>query len=287
MVAIYKKELRGYFTSMVGYVFCAFLLVLIGVYFTAINIQSAYPNISAALNSVTFVFMIAVPVLTMKILAEEKKQRTDQILLTSPVKIHEIVMGKYLALLSVYLVPILIVCCYPLIMRMFGTVPIPANYTGIFGFFLLGCADIAIGVFISSITESQVIAAVITFLVLFVSFVMDGIASFFPQTSEAALAAGIMLILLLGLAAWSNIRNKLVIGVLTAVLEVALIIVYFIDSSWFESGIQRFLGIFNLSEHLQLFMTGIFDVTGLIYFLSVIFICIFMTVQNIEKRRWN
>ena len=161
MTAIYKRELKSYLTSMVGYLFIFFILVLAGIYFSAYQLSAAYPKFEYTLSAITFVFLIGVPILTMRVLAEERKQKTDQLLLTSPVSVGGIVIGKYLALVTVYAIPMAVMCTYPLIMSKFGTVSFASAYTAVLGFFLLGCANIAIGVFMSALTESQVIAAVL------------------------------------------------------------------------------------------------------------------------------
>ena len=185
MIAVYKRELRSYLTSMIGYLFIFFILLLTGIYFSAYQLGAAYPRFEYTLSALTFVFLISVPILTMRVLAEERKQKTDQLLLTAPVSIEKIVFGKYFALVTIFAIPMLIMCLYPLLMTKFGTVSLGAAYTAILGFFLLGCANLAIGVFISSLTESQVIAAVLTFVILFALYMMNGISSFF---SEGALS---------------------------------------------------------------------------------------------------
>ena len=162
MTAIYKRELKSYLTSMVGYLFIFFILVLTGIYFSAYQLSSAYPKFEYTLSAITFAFLIGVPILTMRVLAEERKQKTDQLLLTAPVSVSGIVIGKYLALVTVFAVPMAVMCTYPLIMSRFGTVEFASAYTAVLGFFLLGCANIAIGVFMSALTESQVIAAVLS-----------------------------------------------------------------------------------------------------------------------------
>src|SRR5699024_7285910 len=178
MTAIYKRELRSYLTSMIGYIFLFCILLLTGIYFSAYQLSAAYPKFEYTLSALTFVFLISVPILTMRILAEERKQKTDQLLLTSPDSVEKIVMGKYLALVTVFAIPMAIICFYPLLMTKFGTVSLGTAYTAILGFFLLGCANLAVGVFISSLTESQVIAAVLTFILLFAFYMMNGISSF-------------------------------------------------------------------------------------------------------------
>ena len=181
MIAVYKRELRSYLTSMIGYLFIFFILLLTGIYFSAYQLGASYPRFEYTLSALTFVFLISVPILTMRVLAEERKQKTDQLLLTAPVSVEKIVLGKYFALVTIFAIPMLIMCFYPLLMTKFGTVSLGAAYTAVLGFFLLGCANLAIGVFISSLTESQVIAAVLTFVILFAFYMMNGISSFFSE----------------------------------------------------------------------------------------------------------
>ena len=264
MTAIFKRELKSYLTSMVGYLFIFFVLVLTGIYFSAYQLSGGYSKFETTLSALTFVFLIGVPILSMRVLAEERKQKTDQLLLTAPVSVWDIVFGKYFALVAVFAIPVVIMCFYPLIMSKFGTVSFASAYTGILGFFLLGCANLAIGVFMSALTESQVIAAVLTFVFLFAFYMMNGISSFF-----------------------SMIKNVLISVVIGAVGEIALVIVYVVKSSIFQGGIQKVLNVFNLSGHYDNFTNGVFDVTGIVYFISVIAICLFLTMQSIQKRRWN
>ena len=142
MLAVYKKELRSYLTSMIGYVFIAFILLILGIYFTAYNLQYASPDFGTTLSAVTFLFLIITPILTMRILSEEKKNKTDQLLFTAPVPVWKVVMGKYLSMITIYLIPVVITGFYPLIMGRYGTVSYTTTYIAVFGFFLLGCAQI-------------------------------------------------------------------------------------------------------------------------------------------------
>ena len=282
MTAVYKRELRSYLTSMIGYLFMFFILLLTGIYFSAYQLTSAYPKFEYTLSALTFVFLISVPILTMRVLAEERKQKTDQLLLTAPVSVEKIVLGKYLALVTIFAIPMLIVCLYPLLMSKFGTVSFGAAYTAILGFFLLGCANLAIGVFISSLTESQVIAAVLTFVFLFAFYMMNGISSFFSEGSLSTCVTFGLLIL-----AAAIVKNFLISAVICVVGEIALGVIYVVNSSFFSGGIQKVLNVFNLSSHFDNFANSIFDVKGIVYFLSVIAVCMFLTVQSIVKRRWN
>lgn len=287
MTAVYKRELRSYLTSMIGYIFIFFILLLTGIYFSAYQLSAAYPKFEYTLSSLTFVFLISVPILTMRVLAEERKQKTDQLLLTSPVSVEKIVMGKYLALVTVFAIPMVIICLYPLLMTKFGTVSLGMAYTAILGFFLLGCANLAIGVFISSLTESQVIAAVLTFVFLFAFYMMNGISSFF---SEGALSTCItfgLLVLAACIIIYTMIKNFLISAVICVAGEAVLAVLYVVNSEFFAGGIQKVLQVFNISGHFDNFANGIFDIKGILYFISVIAVCVFLTIQSIVKRRWN
>ncbi len=163
MAAVYRRELKSYFQSMTGYVFIAFMVLFIGIYFMAYNMMSGYPYFSYTLSGMVTIIMIGIPVLTMRSFADDRKTKTDQLLLTSPVSVGKIVLGKYLSMVTVFAVPVVLSCLCPLIIKMNGTAHLKADYAAILAFFLLGCVYIAIGMFISSLTESQIIAAVGTF----------------------------------------------------------------------------------------------------------------------------
>ncbi len=238
MKAIYKREVASYFKSMTGYVFLFFVFLIVGIYFYAYNLLNGYPSMNVTFNSITFVFLLAVPVLTMRVLAEERRQKTDQLLITAPVSVAKIVLGKFFALLTVYLIPIGVICIYPLSMRIFGKISFAQNYTAILGFFLLGAANIAVGLFISSLTENTIIAAVLTFIVMFLSYIMSGLESFLPSSMSD--------------------------GIVYHVLEA-----------------------FNVDGHFQSFVDGTFEVTAVVYFISVMFVFVFLTMQSIKKRRWS
>lgn len=287
MLAVYKKELRGYLTSMVGYVFIAFVLLILGIYFTAYNLQYASPDFGATLSSVTFLFLVITPILTMRILAEEKKNRTDQLLLTAPVSVWKVILGKYLSMVTIYAIPVVISAFYPLIMGRYGVISYPMAYVAVIGFFFLGCAQIAVGLFLSSVTESQVIAAVLTFGILFCSYMMDGIESFFSDTAVSSMVAFLILAVVLGIVVYQLTKNIIFSSCVGGVLVIVVAAVYFIKPTIFTGLIQKFLNLFAIANHFDNFVGGIFDVTGIIYMVSVVCIFVFLTVQCIQKRRWS
>lgn len=287
MLAVYKKELRSYLTSMVGYVFIAFVLLILGIYFTAYNLQYASPDFGATLSSVTFLFLVITPILTMRILAEEKKNRTDQLLLTAPISVWKVILGKYLSMVTIYAIPVVISAFYPLIMGRYGVISYPMAYVAVIGFFFLGCAQIAVGLFLSSVTESQVIAAVLTFGILFCSYMMDGIESFFSDTAISSMVAFLIIAVVVGIVVYQLTKNIIFSSCVGGVLVIGIAAVYFIKPTVFTGLIQKFLNLFAIANHFDNFVGGIFDVTGIIYMVSVVCIFVFLTVQCIQKRRWS
>ena len=287
MLAVYKKELRGYLTSMVGYVFIAFVLLILGIYFTAYNLQYASPDFGATLSSVTFLFLVITPILTMRILAEEKKNRTDQLLLTAPVSVWKVILGKYLSMVTIYAIPVVISAFYPLIMGRYGVISYPMAYVAVIGFFFLGCAQIAVGLFLSSVTESQIIAAVLTFGILFCSYMMDGIESFFSDAAISSMVAFLIIAVVVGIVVYQLTKNIIFSSCVGGVLAIGIAAVYFIKPTVFTGLIQKFLNLFAIANHFDNFVGGIFDVTGIIYMVSVVCIFVFLTVQCIQKHRWS
>lgn len=287
MTAIYKREVKSFLTSMTGCVFIALLLAVAGIYFSAYHLQGLYTQFSYTLQGMLFVFLIAVPILSMRVLAEERKTRTDQLLLTSPVSVPGIVLGKYLALATIFLIPVCILMVYPLILTQFGTVSLAMAYTSLLGFLLLGCSFLSIGLFLSSVTESQVIAAVLTFVVLLICYLSQGIASFFPETASASFFTLLFMAAVLSLVLYYMTRHTILFFVILAASEGILILMYLLDSSLYEGLIQNLFGVLDITAPFYEFASGLLDLSGIVYYLSVIFVFLFLTVQSIQKRRWS
>ena len=287
MIAILKREWKSYFQNITGWLFIAAVLALYGLYFLAYNLRAGYPYVSYTLSAISFIMLIAVPILTMRSMAEERHSRTDQLVLTAPVSLGKMIFGKFLAMVGVFTVAVAVIAVTPLVLAAFGTVPMGENYVAVLGFWLYGCTCIAVGMLASALTESQVIAAVLTFVFLFAFYMMNGISSFFSQTSMSTCVTFGLLILAAAIIIYTMIKNILISAVIGVIGEVALIIIYVVKSSIFEGGIQKVLDVFNLSGHFDNFTSNIFDIKGIVYFLSVIAVCLFLTTQSILKRRWN
>ncbi len=236
MLAIFKREFKSLFWNITGWLFIGITLALFGLYFFVYNLSYGYPYISYSLSAIAFLFMVTVPILTMRVLAEEKHAKTDQLLLTAPISVGKIVLGKFLALALVYTICIGVICVSPLVLMIFGDVPLAETYVGILGFWLYGLATIAIGTFVSSLTESQVISAVVSFGLIFVGYMMSSICSVISSSG--------------------NLLTKI-------------------------------LGCYDLYTPLDDFFNGTLSVTGIVYYLSVIALALFLTEQMIQKRRWT
>lgn len=138
MIAVLKHELRLYFHSLTAYVFGAFLLAFVGIGAMLYNIQAAVSNFEFVLSFGSLVFVVIVPILTMRVIAEERKQKTDQLLYALPITTTQVILGKYLALLVVYLIPLALISLYPLLFAQFGEVYLPTSYGSILAFLSWG-----------------------------------------------------------------------------------------------------------------------------------------------------
>ena len=288
MRAIYKRELDSYFHSMIGYVFIAFFLAFTGVYFMAYNLTYGYPVFSYVLSSLVFILMLAIPVLTMKSFSEDRKSKTDQLLLTAPVSLGQIVMGKYLAMVTVFLIPNMVFCLFPLVIKMQGNAYFLTDYSGILIFFLLGCVFISIGMFLSSLTESQIIAALSSIGVLLILYLWDGLIGFLPSSPLLNLFILILISTLVCALVWRLTCNYILGGVLEVIALAGCIIPYAADSGLFENLLPDLLGRLNLTAPLtDVVSNRLFDTNGIILYLSIIGLFIFLTMQSIQKRRWS
>ena len=287
MTAVYKHEVKTYFTNVYGYVFSAFLLVFAGIYTMAYNLKGLYTNFEYVPAGMSFVFLIIVPIITMRVLAEERKQKTDQLLYSLPIGMSRVILGKYAALLTVCAVPTLIMCIYPIILSAFGNVYFPAAYGAVLAFYLLGAALMAIGMFISSLTESQAVAAGICFIVMLLNYFLAALASYISTDAIASLAAFTVVVILIAIVVKLMAKSTFLAVLVGGVLEAALIVFYIIDSSSFSGLFPDVIEKLSLFERFDVFIDGVFDITGIVYFLSVIAVFLFLSVQSMEKRRWN
>ena len=288
MKAIYKRELKSYFQSMIGYAFIAFLLTFVGIYFMAYNLNAGYPYFSYTLSGSLIVFLVGIPLLTMRSFSEERKTKTDQLLLTAPLSLTKVVLGKYFAMVTVLAVPNVIFCLFPLLIKLQGTAYLLVDYSSIAVFFLLGCVYLAIGMFMSSLTESQIIAFISTFGILLLLYLWDGILSFLPGSALSGMIGILLILTLIVVYIYHMTKNWMLAAGIEAVGSAAALIVYFVKSSLYENLLTKLLGRLALADvFMNISSSNIVDVSGLLLYVSILIIFVFLTIQTIQKRRWS
>ena len=287
MIAVFKHELRSYFHSLTAYVFGAFLLVFVGIGSVLYNLQAAVSNFEFVLSFGAMIFVVIVPILTMRVIAEERRQKTDQLLYALPITTTQVILGKYLALLAVYLVPLCIISFYPLIFSRFGDVYLLTAYGSIAAFFVMGAALIALGVFISSLTDNQGFAAGIGIAAILLNYYSVSLSESVSSTAFGSLIALAVLIVLLGFVIHHLTKNEPLSWAVTLVLYAAAMVIYWLDSSKFEGLLPAVMTKLSLFERFNVFVNGVFDMTGIVYYASVIALFLFLSVQSLEKRRYN
>lgn len=287
MIAVFKHELSSHFKGLSGYVFGAFLLLFVGIYTLVYNLSYYSVSFEPVLGGISFIFMIIVPILTMRVLAEERRQKTDQLLYSLPISMTDVVVGKYLAMLVVFLIPVAVISLYPLVLSSYGEVNLKMAYCAIFSFFLLGAALIAMGTFVSAMTESQATSAGMCFVVMLLNYFVADFAQFVPASSAASLIAITVIVLLIAFIIRQLTKNTTLALLVAIALIVSAVVVFFVKASLFENLFPNLMKQLSLFQRFYNVLYGEFDLTGVVYFLSVIGVFLFLSVQTMEKRRWS
>lgn len=233
MGAIFRREMGAFFTSGIAYVFLAGFALFSGLFFSLSVVGSGMADMSPMFGSMFLIVVFLIPILTMRLLSEEKKNRTDQGLLTAPVSLTSIVLGKYFAALALFIIAESVVFIYSIIIALCGQVVWSTLLGNYFAMLFLGAAFIAIGLFISSLTENQMASAVIGIFVLFMLYLMDSLAANIP----------------------------------VEFIQKALVAASF------------------YSRYVEL-TRGVFDLSTVVYFISIAVLFNFFSVRVLDKRRW-
>lgn len=287
MLAVMKHELKSYFHSLTAYVFGAFLLMFIGIGAMRYNLQSAVSNFEYVLSYGCLIFVVIIPILTMRVLSEERKQKTDQLLYSLPISTTDVILGKYFALLIVYLIPLAFICIYPLIFAQFGDVYLLTSYASIFAFFVLGAALIAIGVFISSLTDNQGFAAGISIAVLLFNYYSVSLAEYTSSTALGSLIALWVIAIVIGIIVKVLTKNENLAYGISVVLVVGTFALYQFKQELFEGLLPKIMNQLSLFEQFYGIVNGVFDLSTIVFYLTVIIFFLFLSVQAMEKRRYN
>ena len=287
MIAVLKHELRNYFHSFTAYVFGAFLLAIVGIGAMLYNLQAAVSNFEYVLSFGTIIFVVIVPILTMRVIAEERKQKTDQLLYSLPISTVKVILGKYLALLVIYLIPLAIISIYPLIFAQFGDVYLPTSYGSLVAIFIMGAALVALGVFISSLTDNQGLAAGIGIAVILFNYYSVSLSEYVSSSAFGSAIALSVLALLLGVIIRYLTRNEQLASGISLILLAVITATYFLNPTAFEGLLPNIMRQLSLFDRFNTFVSGVFDLTAIFYYVSVIVFFLFLSVQSLEKRRYN
>ena len=287
MIAVLKHELRSAFNSLVIYLFCAALLCFVGVGAMIYNIQASVANFEYVLNFVSIGLVVIIPVLTMRSFAEERKQKTDQLLYALPLKTWQIVGGKYLALVAMFLLPMIIICAYPYIFSKYGEVYLPGAYGALLAFFVMGAALIAVGMFVSSLTDNQGFAAGISIVLFLFNYYSVSLAEQVSSTGFGSAFVLCVIAVLAGFVVRSLTKNDWIALGVGGGLAALTIVLYLLIPDSFEGLLPNIMKKLSLFDRFSTFVNGVFDLSGLVFYGSVIAFGLFLTVQSLEKRRYN
>jgi ABC-2 type transport system permease protein len=287
VLTVLSKEFKAYFYSATGYVFMEVFLLICGIFFANYNLIPASPLYSNVLSSMSFIFLILVPVITMRLLAEEKHNKTDQLLFTSSLSIGEIVVGKYLASVALFFLTLIITLLFPFILSWYGSIPAGEITAVYIGFALMGAAFISVGVFVSSLTENQVVSAIVSFGLLLFIWIIDWIQQGLPASSNAGLVFGGILIVSIALIFYLSTKNLIISAFGLLIGAIAVLVIFLKKPTLFEGFIPKFFGWFSLSSRFNNFGMGIVDLSSIVYYITFTAAFIYLTIRVIEKRRWS
>ena len=287
MKAVFKHEIGLYYHGLLAYVFGAFLLEFIGIGAMMYNINRAVANFEYALGTFSIGFIALVPILTMRVMAEEKKQKTDQLLSLLPITGVDIVLGKYFAMAVVFVAPMIVACVYPFIFSLYGDVYLPTSYGSLVAVFLMGAALLAVGVFISSLTDNQGLAAGITIAAILFNYYSVSLSEYVSSTAIGTVIALAVLIFALGAVIRYLTRNELLAYGVCLVLTAVICVITFVDSASLEGLLPGIMQQLSLFDRLNTFVSGVFDLAAVVYYLSVTAFFLFLSIQSLEKRRYN
>ena len=288
MNAVFIKEIKSYYTSITGYITTAIMMLVSGIYIYAVNVEGGSGDFSSTFVNMAFIyFIVLIPIITMKMFAEEKKQKTDQLLYSLPIKKSGVVIGKFLSCCAVTAVPVVLMGLYPLIFSAYGNVNFLSAYSALFGFFMLGASLISIGMFFSSLTESQVVSAIITLVFILLGELLPSLSEYISSNAIAGAAVFMAMGLFVGFIVYFLTKNT-VIGLSTAVvIDLAIAVIYIVKKEWLEGLLPSIAEKLSLFSRFNDFSSGVFDLTSIFFFISVTCVFLFLTVQSVEKKRWS
>lgn len=288
MISVYKKELSSYFTGMVGYAAVAMILIMTGIFVKIVSLDNGVPMLEYAFPTSSLILLLALPIIAMNSFAGEKQQKTDQLLYSLPFSSTQIVLGKYFSMTTLLLIPMGFLGVFAFVLDIYGSIDYFSTFSSLLVFYLLTCAMAGICMFMSSISESPLTSAVLSVGVLVAMYYSGTLAAIIPTTEVASVIAFSVLCVAVGFIVYAFIRDIYVSAAVTAVLEIIVMVIYYFKKDVFLGLIQRAVNAFSMFDRLDTAVRSqILDINTVVYFISVVVLFAFLTVQVVEKRRYS
>jgi len=288
MSAVFKKEFTGYFKSIMGYIFIGVFVLLIGIFFVLINIGGQSSDFSYTLNSTSIIFLIIMPILTMRLFAEETRQNTDQLLYTAPLSLGRIVIAKFFAAFALYLIALALTIIFPLSVAAFSPdMPVAKIVGALLGYALLGSCLISVGLMVSALTDNQIIAAVGTFAAVLIFFILDSISNNAPQDRMSCIVFILALIVALALFIRFGMGTLLGAILFAVIAAIACAAAFLMNNAVFDGSIAKILSWVSLMSRFGNFGKGVLNISDIVYYISFTAVFVYLTMSVIERRRWR
>ena len=287
MSAVFKREFSSYMRNVTGPLFIALLLMFEGITCMIYNLVLSSPHFEYSLNYLQLVLIVAIPVLAMRSLAEDKRGRIDQLLYSLPMSLWRVVVGKYLAMAAILGIACGVMAVYPVILGFYGLTDFTTAYCALFAFFMLAAALLALCMFLSSLTESQIIAAVLSVGGVLFIYLVDMVAMAIPTSATISFIALAVLVAVVLLLVWALTKNVRITALIGAVVYIPMIVVFVINSSLYQGLFRIFTASASLFSRYSNFGYGVFDIGTVVYYLSFIVFFLYLTYQSLEKKRWS
>ncbi len=287
MTAIIKKEMRSYFTSMPGYVFLSFFVFITAIFYYAICLSSQVADYSTVLTATSIIFLIVIPMLTMRLFAEERKHGTDQLLFTSPIPVWQIVFGKFISAVLLFVIALLITAIFPALVSPYGELPAAQIIGAFIGYFLLGACFISVGLLISALTDNQIIAAVSTFGAAFLLYIMSSLVYALPKDRVSSGVFLVIAAVILSYMLYDFTKSILAAFAFLFAEILAVAALFLFKQDIFDGLIINVLNWFSLLYRFSNFNKGVLNFADILYYISFCAVFVLCTIGVIEKRRWR
>lgn len=285
MINILKKDLNSYFKSPVAYIYLTLFMFFAGFYFVSYNLVYGNSAFNYVLYDLTVVFLFTVPILTIKLFCEETRNNTLLLLYTSSQSTLKIVLGKYFAALTLFLIGTVMSFIFPIFLWLMGDIYIGEIFASYIGFILVGASFISVGLLVSCFTDNQFVCSILTLGVLLIIWFIDKISSIIPNDNISGLLFALLIVVgILGLIFYVS-KDKIISITSSVILALILLVTYVFDKNIFKNFIGNSLNSLSLLSKVNSLMNGVISLSSIVYYLSFICVMIMITINYIKIKR--